>query len=208
LKFKDHLKTAHYANAAVDIEFDFPFGFKEMEGIHSRTDYDLTQHQNLSGKKIQYFDTELNQSYVPYVVETSVGLNRTFLAIMCNGYENEKLEDGSDRVVLRLPAFLAPIKVAILPLMKKDGLPEKAREILEELKFDVQCFYDEKDSIGKRYRRQDALGTPFCITIDHDSLTDNCVTIRDRDTMKQERVSIEKLKAIVAEKVDWRKGLR
>jgi glycyl-tRNA synthetase len=179
-----------------------------MEGIHSRTDYDLTQHQNLSGKKIQYFDTELNQSYVPYVVETSVGLNRTFLAIMCNGYENEKLEDGSDRVVLRLPAFLAPIKVAILPLMKKDGLPEKAREILEELKFDVQCFYDEKDSIGKRYRRQDALGTPFCITIDHDSLTDNCVTIRDRDTMKQERVSIEKLKAIVAEKVDWRKGLR
>lgn len=208
LKFKDHLKTAHYANAAVDIEFDFPFGFKEMEGIHSRTDYDLTQHQNLSGKKIQYFDTELNQSYVPYVVETSVGLNRTFLAIMCNGYENEKLEDSSDRVVLRLPAFLAPIKVAILPLMKKDGLPEKAREILDELKFDVQCFYDEKDSIGKRYRRQDALGTPFCITIDHDSLTDNCVTIRDRDTMKQERVSIEKLKAIVAEKVDWRKGLR
>ncbi len=208
LKYKDHLKTAHYANAAVDIEFNFPFGFKELEGIHSRTNYDLTQHQNLSGKKLQYFDNELNESYVPYVVETSVGLNRTFLALMCSGYKNEKLEDGSERVVLALPAFLAPVKVAILPLVKKDGLPEKAREIFAELKFDHQCFYDEKDSIGKRYRRQDALGTPFCITVDHDTLTDNMVTIRDRDTMKQERISIEKLKEVVAAKVDWKPSLR
>lgn len=208
LKYKDHLKTAHYANAAVDIEFEFPFGFKEMEGIHSRTNYDLTQHQNLSGKKLQYFDPELNESYVPYVVETSVGLNRTFLALICSGYKNEKLEDGSERVVLALPAFLAPVKIGVFPLVKKDGLPEKAREIFNELKFDHQCFYDEKDSIGKRYRRQDALGTPFCITVDHDTLTDNMVTIRDRDTMLQERISIEKLKEVVNAKVDWRKGLR
>ncbi len=208
LKFYDHLKLAHYANAAVDIQFEFPFGVKEIEGIHSRTDFDLTQHQNLSGKKLQYFDAELNQSYVPYVVETSVGLNRTFLALICNGYENQKLEDGSERTVLRLPAFLAPTKIAILPLLKKDGLPEKAREIFDVLKFDHKCFYDEKDSIGKRYRRQDAVGTPFCITIDHQTLEDNTVTLRDRDTMLQERISIERLQQIVSEKVDWRMGLR
>jgi glycyl-tRNA synthetase len=208
LKFKDHLKTAHYANAAVDIEYEFPFGFKEMEGIHSRTDYDLTQHQNLSGKKLQYFDSELNQSYVPYVVETSVGLNRTFLAVMCNSFENEKLEDGSERVVLRLPAFLAPIKVAVLPLMKKDGLAEKAQEIYDDLKFETNCFIEEKDAIGKRYRRQDAIGKPYCITIDHQTLEDNTVTLRDRDTMKQERVSLAQLKSVLAEKTDWRKGLR
>ncbi len=205
LKYKDHLKTAHYADAAVDIEFEFPFGFKEMEGIHSRTNYDLTQHQNMSGKKLQYFDPELNESYIPYVVETSVGLNRTFLALMCSGYKNEKLEDGSERVVLALPAFLAPVKIGVFPLVKKDGLPEKAREIFDVLKFDHQCFYDEKDSIGKRYRRQDALGTPFCITVDHDTLVDNMVTIRDRDTMLQERISIEKLKEVVNAKVDWRR---
>jgi glycyl-tRNA synthetase len=208
LKFKDHLKTAHYANAAVDIEFEFPFGFKEMEGIHSRTDFDLTQHQNLSGKKLQYFDPEENQSYVPYVVETSVGLNRTFLAVMSNSLENEKLEDGSERVVLRLPAFLAPIKVAVLPLMKKDGLAEKAKDIYNDLRFETQCFYEEKDAIGKRYRRQDAIGTPYCITIDHQTLEDNTVTLRDRDTMQQERISIDNLKKVVAEKTDWRKGLR
>ena len=202
------MKNAHYANAGVDIEFEFPFGFKEMEGIHSRTDFDLTQHQNLSGKKLQYFDPELNQSYVPYVVETSVGLNRTFLAVMCNAFEQEKLEDGSDRTVLRLPAFLAPIKVAVLPLMKKDGLSEKAREIYNDLKFETNCFFEEKDAIGKRYRRQDAIGTPYCITIDHQTLEDNTVTLRDRDTMKQERVSIDQLKAVVSEKTDWRKGLR
>ncbi len=208
LKFHDHLKTAHYANAAVDIEFEYPFGFKELEGIHSRTDYDLTQHQNLSGKKLQYFDTARNESYVPYVVETSVGLNRTFLALMCNAYKNEKLEDGTERVVLKFPAFLAPVKVAILPLMKKDGLPEKAREIMNLLKFQTSCFYEEKDAIGKRYRRQDAIGTPFCITVDHDTLTDNCVTLRDRDTMQQERIAIDKLPQLIAEKIDWTKGLK
>jgi glycyl-tRNA synthetase len=208
LKFHDHIKLAHYANAAVDIEFNFPFGFKEIEGIHSRTDFDLKQHQELSGKKIQYFDPELNESYIPYVVETSIGLNRTILAVLSNSYKVEKLEDGTERTVLKFPPFLAPIKVGILPLVKKDGLPEKAREIMNELKFDHLCFYDEKDSIGKRYRRQDALGTPFCITIDHDTLTDNKVTIRDRDTMKQERVDIADLKRIVGEKVDWRKAVK
>lgn len=208
LKFYDHLKLAHYANAAVDIQYNFPFGFKEIEGIHSRTDFDLKNHQELSGKKLQYFDPELNQSYIPYVVETSVGLNRTILAVLCNAYKNEKLEDGSERVVLSLPAFLAPIEIAIFPLMKKDGLAEKATEVFNSLRWDFKCFYEEKDNIGKRYRRQDALGTPYCITIDHQTLTDNTVTLRDRDTMKQERISIEQLKAVVSEKVDWRKGLR
>lgn len=208
LKFYDHLKLAHYANAAVDIQFQFPFGFKEIEGIHSRTDFDLKNHQELSGKKLQYFDPELNESYIPYVVETSIGLNRTILAVLCNGYKNEKLEDGSERIVLALPPFLAPIQIGIFPLVKKDGLPEKAMEIFDSLKWDFQCFYEEKDSIGKRYRRQDALGTPFCITVDHQTLTDNTVTLRDRDTMQQERISVEQLKAVVTEKVDWRKGLR
>ncbi len=208
LKFYDHLKLAHYANAAVDIQFNFPFGFKEIEGIHSRTDFDLKNHQELSGKKLQYFDSELNQSYIPYVVETSIGLNRTFLALLCNGYKTEKLEDGSDRVVLALPPFLAPVQIAIFPLVKKDGLPEKAMEIFDSLRWDFQCFYEEKDSIGKRYRRQDALGTPYCITVDAETLTNNTVTLRDRDTMKQERISIAELKTVVSEKIDWRKGLK
>jgi len=190
-RFHDHLNLAHYANAACDIQFNFPMGFKELEGIHSRTDFDLKNHEKFSGKKLQYFDSEENQSYIPYVVETSVGLDRMFLSILSKSYVEEKLEDGSDRVVLRIPAPLAPIKVAILPLMKKDGLPEKAKEIMQELKFDLRCFYEEKDAIGKRYRRQDAIGTPYCITVDHQTLVDNTVTIRDRDTMKQERVQIE-----------------
>jgi glycyl-tRNA synthetase len=208
LKYHDHIKLAHYANAAVDIEMKFPFGFKEMEGIHSRTDFDLTQHQQLSGKKLQYFDPELNQSYVPYVVETSVGLNRIFLALMCNSYKQEQLADGSERVVLALPAFLAPIQAAILPLVKKDGLPEKAREIMDMLKYKHACFYDEKDSIGKRYRRMDALGTPYCITVDHQTLEDGMVTLRDRDTMQQERVAIDRLPSIVADKTDWVKAVK
>jgi glycyl-tRNA synthetase len=202
-KFHDHLKTAHYADAAVDIEFEFPFGFKELEGIHSRTDFDLTQHQNLSGKKLQYFDPELNESYVPYVVETSVGLDRMFLAVLSAAYKEEKLEDGSERVVLAFPPALAPNKIAILPLMKKDGLSEKAMEIFNLLKIEHYCQYDEKDSIGKRYRRQDAIGTPYCITIDHQTLEDNTVTIRDRDTMLQERVSISELNAIISKKCSW-----
>jgi glycyl-tRNA synthetase len=207
-RFHDHLKLAHYANAACDIEFNFPFGFKELEGIHSRTDFDLKAHEQHSGKKLQYFDPELNQNYVPYVVETSVGLDRLFLATMSKAYIEEKLEDGTTRVALNLPAFLAPIKVAVLPLIKKDGLPEKAREIMDLLKFDHATAYDEKDTIGKRYRRQDAIGTPFCITIDHQTLEDHTVTIRFRDTMTQERVGIDKLAAIVDEKVSFKKALQ
>ncbi|MCB0402927.1 MAG: glycine--tRNA ligase [Flavobacteriales bacterium] len=206
-RFHDHVKLAHYANAACDIEFDFPMGFKELEGIHSRTDFDLKQHEQYSGKKLQYFDPELNESYVPYVVETSVGLDRTFLAILSASYTEEKLDDGSERTVLSLPAFLAPVKAAVMPLTRKDGLPEKAREIMEVLKFDFNCQYDEKDSPGKRYRRQDAIGTPYCIMVDHQTLEDNTVTIRDRDTMQQERVSIDQLEGILQAKVSFRKAL-
>ena len=193
-RFHDHVKPAHYANAAVDIEFEFPFGFKEMEGIHSRTDFDLTQHQIHSGKKMQYFDPELNQNYVPYVVETSIGLDRMFLSVLCNAYLNEKLADGTERVVLKLPPVLAPVKVAVLPLTKKDGLPEKARQVMDTLKLTYSCAYDEKDSIGKRYRRQDALGTPYCITIDHQSLEDGTVTLRYRDSMEQRRIAAEEIR--------------
>ncbi|HOZ29575.1 MAG TPA: glycine--tRNA ligase [Bacteroidales bacterium] len=200
-RWHKHDKLAHYANAAFDIEFEFPFGFKELEGIHSRTDYDLTQHQNFSGKKIQFFDNETGESYVPYVVETSVGLDRTFLSLLSAAYSEEQVGDET-RVVLNLPAALAPVKVAVLPLVKKDGLPEMARKIMDDLKFDLNCIYEEKDSIGKRYRRQDAIGTPFCITVDHQSLEDNTVTIRYRDDMTQERISTDKLSGIVKSKTD------
>ena len=203
-RYHDHEKLAHYANAATDIEYEMPFGFKEVEGIHSRTDFDLGSHEKFSGKKIQYFDPELNKSYVPYVIETSIGVDRMFLSVMSGSYSEETLENGETRVVLKLPAALAPVKLAVLPLVKKDGLPDKAREIIDTLKFDFNCQYDEKDSIGKRYRRQDAIGTPFCITIDHDTLNDNCVTIRYRDTMVQERVSIDSLSGIIAEKVSMK----
>ena len=206
-RFHDHKNLAHYANAATDIEFKFPFGFKELEGIHSRTDFDLKAHQKHSGKKIQYFDPELRESYVPYVVETSIGLDRMFLTVLSHSFCEEELEDGESRVVLKIPALLAPLKAAILPLTKKDGMPEKAREIMKALQLDFNCQYEEKDSIGKRYRRQDAIGTPFCITVDHQTLEDNTVTLRDRDTMKQERVSVEKLHSIIAEKVNIAKYL-
>ena len=200
-RFHDHQKLAHYANAAADIEFEFPFGFKELEGIHSRTDFDLSQHEKYSGKKLQYFDPELGENYVPYVVETSIGLDRMFLAVLSTSLQEETLEDGSSRTVLNLPGFLAPYKVAVLPLLKKDGLPEKAREIVNLLKFDHMVQYDEKDAIGKRYRRQDAAGTPLCVTVDHQSLEDNTVTMRFRDTMDQIRVSVSELPALVNEKV-------
>lgn len=203
-RFHDHIKLAHYANAAADIEFNFPMGFKELEGIHSRTDFDLKQHEQFSGKKLQYFDPELNQNYVPYVIETSVGLDRMFLAVLSASHKNEVLEDGSERVVLNLPPALAPYKVAVMPLTKKDGLPEKAREIIDGLKFDFLCTYDEKDSIGKRYRRQDAIGTPFSVTVDHQTLEDNTVTIRDRDTMQQERIAIADLHRLIDQKVNLR----
>jgi glycyl-tRNA synthetase len=203
-RFHDHDKLAHYANAATDIEFEMPFGFKEVEGIHSRTDFDLSSHEKFSGKNIKYFDPELNQSYTPYVIETSIGVDRTFLSIMAAAYTEEVLEGGDSRVVLKLPPVLAPIKAAILPLVKKDGLPEKAREIMNELKFDFKCAYDEKDSIGKRYRRQDAIGTPFCITVDHQSMEDNTVTIRYRDTMLQERVKVDELHKIIGDLVNMK----
>jgi glycyl-tRNA synthetase len=207
-RYHDHLNLAHYANAACDIQFNFPMGFRELEGIHSRTDFDLKSHEKFSGKKLQYFDSEDNQNYIPYVVETSVGLDRMFLSVLASSYKEEKLEDGSERVVLKIPAPLAPNKVAILPLMKKDGLPEKAHEIMNLLKFDFRCFYEEKDAIGKRYRRQDAIGTPYCITVDHQTLQDNTVTIRNRDTMKQERVAISEVKAIISESVSMAELLK
>ena len=200
-RFHDHEKLAHYANAAADIEFNFPFGFKELEGIHSRTDFDLKQHEEFSGKKLQYFDPEIGENYVPYVVETSIGLDRMFLAVLSKSLMTETLEDGSQRTVLNVPAFLAPYKVAVLPLLKKDGLPEKAREVVNLLKFDHMVQYDEKDAIGKRYRRQDAIGTPLCVTVDHQSLEDNTVTVRFRDTMEQIRISTEELALLTNEKV-------
>jgi glycyl-tRNA synthetase len=200
-RLHEHDKLAHYANAAFDIEFNFPMGFKELEGIHSRTDFDLNSHQQYSGKKITYFDPDLNESYVPYVVETSIGLDRTFLAVLSYAYNEEKLTDGSERVVLKIPPFLAPIKVAVLPLVKKDDLPEKAMEIFNRLKYKYMCFYEEKDSIGKRYRRQDAIGTPYCITVDHQTLTDNSVTIRERDSMKQDRIGIDRISEIISARI-------
>ena len=211
LRFHDHIKLAHYADAALDIEFEFPFGWKELEGIHSRTDFDLTQHQTYSKKKIQYFDNDLNEegkpygNYIPYVVETSVGLDRLFLTIISLAYANEKWtkEDGTEdsRVVLRIPAKIAPTKLAILPLLKKDGLPELARELMDDCKGSFMCFYEEKDAIGKRYRRMDAIGTPFCVTIDHQTKEDNTVTIRYRDTMTQERIALSEVKKLVLEKI-------
>ena len=205
-RFHDHEKLAHYANAATDVEYEFPFGFKEVEGIHSRTDFDLSQHAKFSGKKIQYFDTESGESYVPYVVETSIGVDRMFLQVFSAAYTEETLDGGDSRVVMRFPAALAPVKVAVLPLVKKDGLPEVARGIVEALKFDHYVQYDEKDSIGKRYRRQDAIGTPLCVTVDHQSVEDGTVTIRHRDSMQQERVAIKDLPGIVHDLVSL-KGL-
>ena len=207
-RFHDHEKLAHYANAATDIEFNFPFGFKELEGIHSRTNFDLGNHQKFSGKKIEYFDPEENKSYTPYVVETSIGVDRMVLAVLSHSFHEQQLDNGETRVVLSIPAPLAPVKAAVLPLVKKDGLPELAQEILNDLKFDFNCQYEEKDSIGKRYRRQDAIGTPFCITVDHESLTDRCVTVRYRDTMEQERVPISSLREMIDRKVNMNNLLR
>lgn len=204
-RFHDHVKLAHYAKEACDIEFQFPFGFKEVEGIHSRGDFDLTQHQIYSKKKLQYFDNEINQNYVPYVIETSIGLDRMFLLILSNAYEEEQLtkEDGStdSRVVLHISPVLSPVKLAILPLTKKDGLPEVARDLMNECKPYFKCFYEEKDAIGKRYRRQDAIGTPFCVTIDHQTLTDQTVTVRYRDSMVQERVLMSRVRELVSAQI-------
>ena len=207
-RFHDHEKLAHYADAASDIEFRFPFGFKELEGIHSRTDFDLSSHEKFTGKKLQYFDPERNENYVPYVVETSLGLDRMFLAVFSNALIEEILEDGSSRTVLKLPPALAPTKVAVLPLVKKDGLPELSRSIVDDLKWSFTTAYDEKDAVGRRYRRQDALGTPYCITVDHQSLEDQTVTLRERDSMKQERISITDLKNGITDQVTLENLLR
>ncbi len=200
-RFHDHEKLAHYADAAADIEFRFPFGFKELEGIHSRTDFDLASHEKYTGKKLQYFDPERNENYVPYVVETSIGLDRMFLAVLSHALTEETLDDGTLRTVLKLPPALAPTKVAVLPLVKKDGLPEYARKIVADLKWNLETAYDEKDAVGRRYRRQDALGTPYCVTVDHQSLEDQTVTLRERDSMQQERVAVDDLKKLIVDKV-------
>ena len=200
-RFHDHDKLAHYANAACDIEFEFPFGFKEVEGIHSRTDFDLNAQMKFSGKKLQYFDSESNENYVPYVIETSIGLDRMVLAVLCNAFREEKLEDGTVRDVLSIPPKFAPVKVAILPLVKKDGMPEKARQIMDALKNDYMCFYEEKDTIGRRYRRMDAIGTPYCITVDNQTLEDNTVTLRERDTMQQERYNIDNISSVIFDRL-------
>ncbi len=209
-RFHDHINLAHYANAAADIQFNFPMGFKELEGIHSRTDFDLKAHEEHSGKKLQFFDPVENKNYVPYVVETSIGLDRMFLAILSTSYTEEILEDGSERTVLKIPAALAPYKVAILPLLKKEdsGLPQKAREILRLLQLDFNCQYDEKDAIGKRYRRQDAIGTPYCVTVDHQTLEDNTVTIRDRDDLSQIRVPIGEIRSKLIETTSMQELLK
>ena len=204
-RFHDHVKLAHYADAAVDIEYAFPIGWKEVEGIHSRTDFDLKNHQQYSGKKLQYFDPEINQNYIPYVIETSIGLDRMFLLTLCHAYQEEKWkkEDGSEdsRVVLKIPAKVAPIKLAVLPLLKKEGLPEIAKDIMAACRNEFYCFYEEKDTIGKRYRRMDALGTPFCVTIDHQTKEDRTITIRYRDTMQQERIPMEGLAQFIKQKI-------
>jgi glycyl-tRNA synthetase len=204
LKFHNHEKLAHYANAAVDIEYEFPFGFKEIEGIHSRTDFDLSSHEKFSKKKQQFFDNEINKNYIPYVVETSAGADRVFLALLCNAYTEETVGEGEDkkeRVYLKLHPALAPVKAAVLPIIKKDGLPEKARKIFDELKTDMKVIYEEKDTIGKRYTRQDLIGTPFCIAVDHQTIQDDTVTIRHRDTTLQERVHINELRVRIRREV-------
>lgn len=207
LRFHDHDNLAHYANAALDIEFEFPFGFKELEGIHSRTDFDLSSHQELSGKKLQYFDPERNENYVPFVVETSIGCDRMFLALVSQALQEETVPDAqgkeSTRIVMKIHPALSPVKVAVLPLLKnKEPLTKLAKDVFDQLKMKFNCQYDEKDAIGRRYRRQDAIGTPYCVTIDFDSLEDNTVTIRDRDSLQQERVSIDQLDSIISKKVD------
>ncbi|MCP4439667.1 MAG: glycine--tRNA ligase, partial [Aureispira sp.] len=213
LRFHDHEALAHYADAALDIEFKYPFGFKELEGVHSRTDFDLNAHQDLSGRKLQYFDPELKDSYVPYVVETSVGVDRMFLAMLSGALQEDEAPDADGnmktRTVMKLHPAIAPIKCAVLPLLRNnEQLTGKARDIFNQLKFSFQCQYDEKDAVGRRYRRQDAIGTPYCITIDHDTLNDNMVTIRERDSMKQERVPIDQVEKIVAERVSMQQLLK
>jgi len=209
LRFHDHDNLAHYAKAAVDIEFDFPFGFKELEGIHSRGDFDLKQHQEFSGKKLMYFDPARDENYIPYVVETSIGVDRMFLATVSNALTEEEVPDAKGgtamRTVMNIHPALSPVKVAILPLVKKDEqLTSKARNIFEHLKFDHNCQYDEKDAIGRRYRRQDAIGTPYCVTVDTQTIEDETVTLRERDSMEQIRIPIAGLEQAIKDRLDMR----
>src|SRR5690554_1735157 len=206
-RFHDHEQLSHYANAAADIEFNYPFGFRELEGIHSRTDFDLKAHQEFSGKKLQFYDPELKKNYVPYVVETSIGLDRLVLAVLSNSLQEEELENGSTRTVLRLPSILAPVKAAIFPLIKRDGLQEIAEKIVKDLQWDYNVVYDDKDAVGRRYRRQDSAGTPFCITVDHQTLEDDTVTIRYRDSMEQERIKISAIADTIEESISFKKWL-
>lgn len=206
-RFHEHENPAHYANAATDIEFKYPFGFKELEGIHSRTDFDLKAHENHSGKKLRFYDPQTEESYVPYVIETSLGLDRMFLAVFSEALQEEELGDNKTRTVLKLPAILAPVKIAVFPLVKKDGLPDIAQDIIDELQWDFNVLYDEKDAVGRRYRRQDAAGTPFCVTVDYETKEDDTITIRYRDSMAQKRVKIEALKGIIGKELDFRNWL-
>ncbi len=200
LQWHEHENLVFYAKAAWDIEYKFPFGFKELEGVHYRTDYDLTQHSKFSGKDLSYRDPQTNEKYIPHIVETAVGVERIFLAVVSDAYVEEELADGSKRTVLKFPKKLAPIKVAIFPLLKnKPELVAKAREIYNKLKSQFMCEFDDNGNIGKRYRRQDEIGTPFCVTVDFDTLESEEVTVRDRDTMKQEKIKVEDLSDFFAE---------
>jgi glycyl-tRNA synthetase len=203
IRWHEHGPTelAHYARAAYDIEYEFPFGWKELEGVHNRTDFDLSRHAEATRKNLTVFDEESKEKYIPYIVETSAGCDRTILTVLVDAYAEEEVR-GETRVVLRFHPRLAPYKVAIFPLVSKDGMPEIAQRIAADLRREFKVFYDEKGAIGKRYRRQDEIGTPFAITIDTDTLTDQTVTLRDRDTMEQTRVSSDSLMAVLKEKLN------
>ncbi len=203
LRFRDHTpeELSFYSKATTDVEFLFPFGWGELWGIADRTDYDLKRHQEHSGKNLEYFDQEENTHYIPYVIEPSLGADRMALAFLCDAYDEERIDEKDTRVVLRLHPFLAPIKAAVLPLSKKLG--ENAQAVCKQLSKDFMVEYDDAGSIGKRYRRQDEIGTPLCVTYDFDSLEDNCVTVRDRDTMEQERIKIDELKEYIAKKIEF-----
>jgi glycyl-tRNA synthetase len=207
LRFQEHYKKelAHYAKEAVDIEYEFPFGWGEMEGIHNRTDFDLTRHQESSGKSLKYFDESAKEKYIPYIIETSAGASRSFMAFLVDAYYEEEVK-GEQRAVLRFHPRLAPVKAAIFPLVKKDGMPEVARKIEADLRNSLKVFYDDKGAVGRRYRRQDEAGTPYCITVDNQTMEDNTVTVRERDSMEQERVSISKVTGYILNKIHTAKN--
>ena len=200
LRFHNHEKLAHYAKEACDIEYLFPFGWGEINGTHNRTNYDLKRHQEYSGKSMEYLDTKTNEKFIPYIIESTIGPDRTVLAVLCEAYTEEKINDDDTRIVLKLNPILSPYKVAVLPLTKKQA--EKSKEVLKILSKEYMCAYDEAGTIGKRYRRQDEIGTPYCITIDYDTANDNCVTIRNRDTMEQDRINISEIRDYINKQID------